>query len=134
LQANTARLKDLVKQHGWPTLGMVGNDAAQGAWLIVQHADEDRAWQRQALGLMEALVSVGEVCKSDVAYLRDRRDMETGRQRYGTQGRCVAKDEWAPFQTVEPEHLDERRKSMDMTTEEASRKRAGVMCANVQAH
>lgn len=131
--ANTERLKDIVQRHGWPTLSMVGNDAAQGAWLVVQHADKDRAWQRQALALMEALVPANEVRKTDVAYLRDRLDIaDSNTQRYGTQGRCVAKQVWQPWEITDPEHLEERRKAMDMTTEEAYLKLASRMCANFE--
>jgi len=131
--SNTKRLKDIVQKHGWPTLSMVGNDAAQGPWLVVQHADKDHAWQRHALALMEALVPGNEVRKTDVAYLRDRLDIaDGGTQRYGTQGRCVAKHVWQPFEITDAEHLEERRKAMDMMTEEAYLKLASRMCANFE--
>jgi len=54
-QAHTARLKALVKANGWPHLSLVGAEASQAAWLLVQHADTDRSWQREALEQMEAL-------------------------------------------------------------------------------
>jgi hypothetical protein len=119
-EAHTRRLKDIVAVHGWPTLSMVGNDAAQGAWLLVQHADGDHAWQRQALGMMEALVPSNEVRKPDIAYLRDRLDVADHLpQRYGTQGHCVANSKWAPFPLAEPEQVEARRRAMDMSTLDA---------------
>lgn len=113
--ATKARLQGILRQHGWPKLSMVGNDAAQGAWLIVQHADDDQPWQRETLAMMEALIPSGEVRKSDIAYLRDRLAYHEPRpQIYGTQGACVAKEEWKPFDMIDPEHLAARRAQMDM--------------------
>lgn len=37
--AHTARLKELIKENGWPRLSKVGAEASQAAWLLVQHAD-----------------------------------------------------------------------------------------------
>lgn len=67
-----AVLQGILRGRGWPKLSAVGADAAQGAWLIVQHADDDLPWQREALAMMEGLLPSGEVRKSDIAYLRDR--------------------------------------------------------------
>jgi hypothetical protein len=119
-EAHTRRLKEIVAEVGWPTLSMVGNDAAQGAWLLVQHADGDPAWQRKALGMMEALVPRNEVRKPDIAYLRDRLDVADHLpQRYGTQGHCVANTKWEPFALAEPEQVEARRRAMDMSTLDA---------------
>lgn len=108
-------LQLILRQHGWPRLSAVGDDAAQGAWLIVQHADDDLPWQREALAMMEALIPSGEVRKSDIAFLRDRIAHNEHRpQIYGTQGECVAKEEWKPFAMVDPKHVRIRRAEMDM--------------------
>lgn len=110
-----AALQLILRRHGWPTLSAVGDDAAQGAWLIVQHADDDLPWQREALALMEALIPSDEVRKSDIAFLRDRIAHNEHRpQIYGTQGECVAKEEWKPYETIDPKHLQNRRDQMDM--------------------
>jgi hypothetical protein len=134
-QAHTRRLKEIVAEYGWPTLSMVGNDAAQGAWLLVQHADDDHAWQRKALAMMEALVPSNEVRKPDIAYLRDRLDVADHLpQRYGTQGHCVASAKWAPFTLVEPEQVDARRQAMDLGTLDAYIAMAsGRLCNNYSA-
>ncbi len=128
---NTAKLKNLVQQYGWPSLSKVGKDAAQGAWLLVQHADNDRAWQREALGLMEALTVSGDIDKSNIAYLRDRLSIaESQTQLYGSQGRCVAKNDWQPFTIVDPEKIEVRRSEMNMTTLPEYVARASNMCRN----
>ena len=43
---HTARLKAIVAAHGWPTVAQVGQDGADAAWLLAQHADKDPAFQR----------------------------------------------------------------------------------------
>ena len=132
--ANTVTLKNLVRQYGWPSLSKVGKDAAQGAWLLVQHADNDRAWQREALGMMEALVLSGDVDKSNIAYLRDRLSIaENQKQLYGSQGRCVAKNDWQPFTIIDPEKIEIRRSEMNMTTLPEYISRASNMCRNFVA-
>ncbi|RHW17701.1 hypothetical protein D1610_09700 [Sphingomonas gilva] len=86
---NTAMLETYVAEHGWPTISRVGQRASGAAWLLVQHADLDPAFQLKALRLMEPLVSKGEVSKSDYAYLYDRVMLKiAGTQRYGTQMTC----------------------------------------------
>lgn len=115
INANTARLKQIVKDHGWPRLSIVGEEASQGAWLLVQHADNDPQWQREALALMQPMVATGEVKPANVAYLRDRvLQGENQPQLYGTQGRCIGSERWEPFPILEPEHVDERRAAMKL--------------------
>lgn len=68
---NTRWLDELVQRQGWPTRSVVGEKAAQAAWLLVQHGDQDPAWQRRCLDLMHAVPNDG-VSPADVAYLTDR--------------------------------------------------------------
>src|SRR3546814_19820645 len=53
-------------------LSTVGKDASHAAWLRVQHADADAAWQLRALRLMEPLAQMREASRSNYAYLYDR--------------------------------------------------------------
>ncbi|MEL6737966.1 MAG: DUF6624 domain-containing protein, partial [Pseudomonadota bacterium] len=87
--ANTLWLKGRVERDGWPKISQVGEKAADMAWLLVQHADADPAFQLKALRLMEPLVAEGEVSKSNYAYLYDRIMLKlAGKQRYATQVTC----------------------------------------------
>lgn len=105
---NTARLKEIVGAIGWPTKELVG-DAATKAWLLVQHADHDPAFQRQCLELMKAAPE-GEVEKSDVAMLEDRVNVAEGKpQRYGSQLHVDENGHYGPYPIEDIEHLDERR-------------------------
>lgn len=86
---NTEMLKTLVSEQGWPTISQVGPVPSNSAWLLVQHADQDPAFQLRALRLMEPLAAKGEVRPANYAYLYDRVTLKiTGRQRYATQVMC----------------------------------------------
>lgn len=111
---NTARMKEIVKQIGWPTISKVGEKASGDAWLLVQHADRDVEFQKYCLGLMKA-EPTGEVDLGDIAYLEDRVRMNSGQpQLYGTQFRWKGNKS---IQNIEdPEHVEERRKEMGLDT------------------
>jgi hypothetical protein len=87
--ANTAWLKAIVVAKGWPKRSQVGTSAATTAWLLVQHADADPAFQVRALRLIKPLVSTGEADRKNFAYLYDRVMLKVaGKQRYATQLSC----------------------------------------------
>jgi hypothetical protein len=58
--ANTARMKRIIAERGWPGRSMVGADGAQAAWLLVQHADHDPAFQRACPELLGQAVHADE--------------------------------------------------------------------------
>src|SRR5205085_1172028 len=75
---------------GWPGKSLVGVDGANAAWLLVQHADQGRAFQKRCLPLLEAAVKKGEATGVQLAYLSDRVRVGAGeKQVYGTQFRTV---------------------------------------------
>ena len=87
--ANTEWLKAEVEKNGWPTIASAGASGSMMAWLLVQHADADPAFQYRALRLMTPLADKGEVNRRNYAYLYDRVMLKiTGKQRYATQMVC----------------------------------------------
>lgn len=108
--ANTARMKEIVSEYGWPTRELVGQDGASAAWLLVQHSDADSEFQKMVLELMEPFLESGQVNKREYAYLWDRTHRP---QRYGTQGTCVD-GKFHPREIESPETVDARRKKMGM--------------------
>lgn len=104
--ANTARLKEIVAMYGWPTVSMVGSEAASAAWLLAQHADRDRAFQASVLVLMEKLLDSGEASRKNYAYLFDRINEP---QHYGTQGTCLDSTRWVPRLIEDEANVDKRR-------------------------
>lgn len=113
---NTARLRAIVEEHGWPTVALVGSDGARAAWLLAQHADHDVAWQKRALALMEPHAESGQASPIDLAYLTDRVRVNEGRpQLFGTQFHEVdGKRQPSPIE--DPEGVDARRESLGMRT------------------
>ena len=100
---NREELRNMIRQFGWPGRSLVGEQAAHAAWLVAQHADEDPAFQKQCLQLMEAAPD-GEVSKHDLAFLTDRVLLASGKpQRYGTQFKQVGR-------RVVPEPMEEIKK------------------------
>jgi hypothetical protein len=113
--ANTEWLKGIVAAQGWPRVSVVGERAAGAAWLLVQHADADPAFQLQALRLMEPLVATGEVSKQNYAYLYDRVMLKlTGKQLYATQMGACADGRREPRPLDDPEKVDARRKAIGL--------------------
>jgi hypothetical protein len=87
--ANTARLKQIVAQYGWPGKPIVGSDGVSAIFLLIQHADRDVAFQKEYLAWLEHAYRAGEIAPEAgeaVALLTDRVRSNEGRpQLYGTQ-------------------------------------------------
>jgi hypothetical protein len=88
----------------------VGDDGAEAAWLVVQHAIGDPPVMRRCLPLLEAAAGRGEVPAWQPAYLLDRiRTLEGRPQRYGTQRDWDAGGTLSPEPLEDPEGVDARR-------------------------
>ncbi|KQW86581.1 DUF6624 domain-containing protein [Brevundimonas sp. Root1279] len=112
---NTSWLRADLAAHGWYRISTYGEGPSKAAWLMTQHADNDRAFQREVLALLEPLAVEKEVEPADVAYLYDRIAVGTGRpQRYGSQGRCVAANVWGPQPLEDESRVDALRASVDL--------------------
>jgi hypothetical protein len=110
--AHTARIREILRVHGWPRISRVGPEAAGAAFLLVQHT-ADNELQRQALALMEAAPR-GEVALPDLALLTDRVRVRQGLpQLYGSQFSAVD-GRWIADPIEDVARLDERRASMGL--------------------
>jgi hypothetical protein len=106
---NTAWLRDVVDRHGWPGTSLAGEDGANAAWLLVQHADRDPGFQRRCLDQLAEAVRRGEGSARDLAYLTDRVLLAEGaEQEYGTQMRTTPGG-YVPRRLRDPATVDERR-------------------------
>jgi hypothetical protein len=111
--ANSRRLRDLVQKHGWPRKSVVGEEAAQAAFLVVQHSPL-RAFQKDMLALLRAAAERDDASRSDVALLVDRVRTQEGKpQLYGTQFQIRA-DTLMPHEIEDPAGLDARREEMGL--------------------
>ena len=86
--ANAACLREIVREHGWPTTVLVGPDGAKAAFRIAQHAINHPDFMRKCRDLIKAATDLGEVPREQFAYIDDRiRVYEGLPQLYGTQWR-----------------------------------------------
>ena len=129
---HTERLKKIVSEIGWPTISRVGEEASRAAWLLVQHADHDRAFQQNCLDLMKNEAE-GEVNKQDIAFLEDR--VRVGMSQpilYGTQFFDDAEGKFGPRPIEDRDHLDERRAAMGLSPFEEYEEEMLVLTKNIE--
>jgi hypothetical protein len=98
-RSNQAQLDVIVRQYGWPTIRLVGAEAAAGAFEIVQHAGLD--YQKKYLPVIREAVANRQAAGPNLALLEDRVRIREGRkQLYGTQTHEPIED---------PANVDSRR-------------------------
>jgi hypothetical protein len=131
---NTDRLKEIVERYGWPGHSMVGEDGAQHAWLLAQHADHQLDFQRRALALVAEAVEHGEAKTRQLAYLTDRVRMNEGKpQLYGTQLAGLRDGRVVPWPVQDADQLDARRAAMGLDRALGSRQQADSRCRRSSA-
>lgn len=111
---NRNRLKEIVEEHGWPSSDMVGRRGLDAAFILVQHADQDPAFQRQMLPFVRVAYHDGDMTGEHVALLTDRVLRNEGRpQLYGTQV-DISSGEIVVMPVDDPDSLDARRARMGL--------------------
>lgn len=83
---NRNRLKEIFQEYGFPSKEMVGKVAMQGVFMMIQHSDRDKEWQKSQLVNIKKAVKKGDMDGQSYAYLYDRIKTNGGeKQLYGTQ-------------------------------------------------
>jgi hypothetical protein len=109
-RGNTAWLKGVVAKGGWPTRAQVGEKALEAAFLMVQHADLDTAFQARVLPALERAANAGTLPWQQVALLTDRIATHRGQpQVYGTQASITPNGKMVFAPIADSAHVDERR-------------------------
>lgn len=112
---NASRLQQILDEHGWPNRSMVGEQAAEAAWLVVQHAIGHPDLQRRCLLLLKQAAATGESSPVQAALLEDRiRAFGVRRQLYGTQFDWDDNGQMSPLPIEDPDHVDERRRELGL--------------------
>lgn len=114
---NRDRLIEIFEEFGFPTKRMVGKDAMQGIFLMIQHSDGDKSWQKSQLPNIENAVKNGDMDGQSYAYLFDRIQVNSGeKQLYGTQFSKVdpINNVVELAETEDLENLDKRRREIGM--------------------
>lgn len=109
---HVVRLKEVVREYGWPGYSLVGREGSHAFWFLVQHTP-DHLFQSQCLTLLEQAVANSEASVIDLAYLTDRVYMYGGRKQiYGTQ--LTENLNFYPIE--EEENVNERRLAIGLST------------------
>ena len=106
---NLPWLRQVIADVGWPGKSLVGEDGAQAAWLLAQHADRDPAFQRQCLDLLTAAAASAvrppscsrPISPTGSCCTRTRR-RSTARRPSPREGR------FEPRKLRDPDHVDQR--------------------------
>ncbi|HEY2682265.1 MAG TPA: DUF6624 domain-containing protein [Steroidobacteraceae bacterium] len=108
--ANLAKLRHILHQNGFPTRAMIGSSGVQDAWLLVQHANDDKL-QESVLAQLKPRFRTREISAQDYALLTDRVLRHQGKpQIYGSQ----FNDSFELEPTRDMAHLDDRRRAMGL--------------------
>jgi hypothetical protein len=112
---NARVLESIVDRYGWPGKSLVGDDGADAAWLVLQHAVGSPPLQRRCLAVLREAVARGEMEPAHLAYLEDRICFfERRPQRYGTQFDWDERGRLSPWLLEDPERVDEYRLSVGL--------------------
>lgn len=108
------QLETIIAQHGWPTISLVGKEASNSAFLILQHAD--LSYQKKYFSLVKEAADKDEARKSDVAMLEDRILMREGKKQiYGSQLRTNEQTQKLEVYPIEDEeNVDKRRAAVGL--------------------
>ena len=126
---NAMELEAMIAQFGWPGKSLVGEEGANAAWFILQHAIGSPDLQRRCLPLLKAAVAAQEAEPAHVAYLEDRICYYERRlQRYGTQFDWDENGRMMPWKIEDPERVEELRRSvgLDSLSEKIEQARRGT--------
>jgi len=112
---NTAYMRTVLANCGWPRRSEVGEDAAKAAWLLTQHADMDPQYQVLASQQLKWAVLSDEASARDLAVLVDRnRTINDQPQVYGMQFARGPANVIRFYDIVNPSHLYARRKEIGL--------------------
>ena len=107
---NATALETILEDHGWPGVSLVGDEGAEAAWLVAQHAISLPDFQYHCLQWLRRVVAIEDAPPWQEAYLADRIRMNAQRpQIYGTQLDWDAAGEISPWPIEAPAEVDKRR-------------------------
>jgi hypothetical protein len=110
-ERNADRLAAIVDRIGWPTAGLVGEPAAEAAWLIAQHAISRPEMFRRFAAALEAACEHEQAPAWQAAMMVDRIRVLEGRpQLFGTQFDWDEHGRLSPAPIEGSQWVDERRR------------------------
>lgn len=115
---NAARLEELLRETNleWFGKSIVGEMAAEAAWIIVQHAISRPRLQRRMLPILQRQAEKGEIPRAQAAFLEDRILFFEGKpQIYGSQFDWNERAEMSANEIFEPAKIDQRRAAVGLS-------------------
>jgi hypothetical protein len=115
-QVNIEKLIQIIENYGFPTLEMVGFDAMNGLFYIIQHS-QDLSFQEQMLPNIKLATENKSLSPDAFAYLYDRLQIRKDKkQLYGTQVKSLDMDnnEVIFFPIEDSLNIDQRRLKFGM--------------------
>lgn len=126
---NTESLKKILAKINWPKISEYGGEIDQKTWLLVQHADHDKKFQKSILTKLDQLKDQNETLKSNYAYLYDRVQFNHNLpQKFGTQGKCESKGSWKAHLIEDVDSLEILRKDFGLVPFEEYQKTMNGYC------
>lgn len=114
-EKNNERIKEIINDHGWPGISVVGKEGSKAAWLIIQHAVLDTKFMDSCLSLLNEAVTKGEAEGWCLAYLQDRVLTMSGKpQIYGTQHDIDENDIAYPLPIENPDNVNYLRREVGL--------------------
>lgn len=111
---NDEWLADAMSDITWFTFDEYGKDADKAAFFLLQHSS-NLELQKKAVAILEEVAKDGQSDSRNSGLLRDRISIKTDApQVYGTQGHCVDKGKWQPFELVDPANVERRRSEIGL--------------------
>lgn len=110
---NATILNIIIDTIGYPTIDLVGEEASESAWLVIQHAIGQPDFMRKCAELLEKAVDENKADHKKLAYLTDRIAVfEDKPQLYGTQFDWDTNGELIPNLYDDLTKVNQRRKSI----------------------
>lgn len=98
------RIKMIIEKYGYPMQKLIGKDAINSFWLLIQHQDYD-------LDLQENCLKYCDFEPKDYAHLTDRVLMNKGeKQIYGTQFKLISKGKITLYPVKDRKNVNKLRK------------------------
>lgn len=114
---NAEILNDIIDKIGYPTIGKVGKEANEAAWLIIQHSIGRPEFMKKCAALLERAVTEDQADAKHFAYLSDRIAASEGRpQLYGTQFDWDENGEMSPSSFDDLGKVNQRRKAIGLNS------------------
>lgn len=109
-------LATITRECGWPTIKVVGTEAAQAAAAIAIHGSGDKPSMTYLIDQIKLSADAGETPKDAYALMFDKIAVGNHQlQLYGTQADKIG-GKLCILPVSDPSHLDDRRKAMNLPT------------------